>query len=132
MISMAGIAIGVMTVIVVISVMNGFEKELKELYALIDLPNIELSDSTNYISWESREGIGDHPSPIKRKISSNNIDTPVETYLIQAKHFPGWFKNRKGELKHVKEWKKKWKDKGFKVNEFAPPRDCDDHYPPKL
>ena len=30
MISMAGIAIGVMTVIVVISVMNGFDKELKE------------------------------------------------------------------------------------------------------
>jgi len=107
------------------------EKELKELYALIDLPNIELSDSTNYISWENRDGTGEDPSPIKRKISSNNIPHPVETYLIRAKHFPGWFKNKKGQLKHIKDWKKKWVDKKFNVNEFAPPRDYSDFYPPK-
>lgn len=108
------------------------DKELKELYALIDLPNIELSDSTNNISWaKKRGGIGDHPSPIKRKLESNNIDTGVETYLIQAKHFPGWFKNRKGQLKHIKEWEQKWKDNRNKPHEFAPPRDFSDFYPPK-
>jgi hypothetical protein len=107
------------------------EKKLKELYALIDLPNIELSDSTNYISWESRDKKGDHPSPIKRKISSNKIETPVNTYLIRAKHFPGWFKNRKGQLKHIKEWRDEWRNRYNSTNEFAPPRDYSDHYPPK-
>ena len=104
------------------------EKDLKDLYALIDLPNIELGDSNNYISWDNRDGKGDHPSPIKRKISSNSIDTPVETYLIRAKHFPGWFKNKSGELKHIKEWRKKWVDHRNKPHEFAPPRDYKDFY----
>ncbi len=104
------------------------EKDLKDLYALIDLPNIELGDSNNYINWESRDGIGDHPSPIKRKISSNSIDTPVETYLIRAKHFPGWFKNKSGELKHIKEWKQKWVGNPHR---FAPPRDYKDFYTTK-
>lgn len=108
------------------------EKKLNDLYVLIDLPNIELTDSGNYISWEKRNGVGEHPSPIKRKIELEGIDNLVDTYLIEAKHFPGWFINDKGRLKHIKEWKRKWIDKKLKVDKFAPPRDYSDHYPLRI
>ena len=105
------------------------EKQINELYVLIDLPNIEISERGNYINWEKIKGFGDHPSPIKRKIELEGIQNPLETYLIKAKHFPGWFIDRKGQLKHIKEWKQRWLDKKLKINKFAPPRDYNDVYP---
>jgi lipoprotein-releasing system permease protein len=53
-ISMAGIALGVMTVIVVISVMNGFDKELKErMLGSVSHATISSYEDEFIIGWES-------------------------------------------------------------------------------
>jgi lipoprotein-releasing system permease protein len=53
-ISMAGIAIGVMTVIVVISVMNGFDKELKErMLGSVSHATISSYEDDFIVGWES-------------------------------------------------------------------------------
>src|SRR5690554_1734583 len=100
------------------------EKELNNLVCLIGVPHMALNESFNTPNWKNH--------PIKTALENTGETGTSSDYMIVGTHFPKWFKNKKGELKTVLEWKELWekesrKNKGVPtINEFAPPRDISD------
>lgn len=100
------------------------EKELNNLVCLIGVPHMALNESFNTPNWKNH--------PIKTALENTGETGTSSDYMIVGTHFPKWFKNKKGELKTVIEWKELWekesrKNKGIPtINEFAPPRDIFD------
>ncbi len=102
------------------------EKELNNLVCLIGVPHMALNESFNTPNWKNH--------PIKTALE--NAGEPSKgvqyDYMIIGTHFPKWFKNRKGELKTISQWKEMWEKEGRKhngtptINDFAPPRDASD------
>lgn len=101
-----------------------YEKELKNLVCLISVPHMALNEVFNTPNWKNH--------PIKKALEKKGETVEPSDYMIVGTHFPKWFKNRKGELKTVLEWKKLWEKESRKnkgrptINEFAPPRDIYD------
>lgn len=108
------------------------EKELNNLVCLIGVPHMALNESFNTPNWKNH--------PIKTALENTGESGTSSDYMIVATHFPKWFKNRKGELKQISQWKDLWEKEGRKHNgtptmsDFAPPRDATDfinEYPRK-
>lgn len=108
------------------------EKELNNLVCLIGVPHMALNESFNTPNWKNH--------PIKTALENTGESGTSSDYMIVATHFPKWFKNRKGELKQISQWKDLWEKEGRKRNgtptmsDFAPPRDATDfinEYPRK-
>lgn len=103
-----------------------FEKKLNNLVCLLGVPNMSLNETFNTPNWDSH--------PIRRALErTGDSEIGPGHFMIVGTHFPKWFKNRKGELKTVDEWFKKW-EKHSRLNqgkpflsEFAPPRDINDY-----
>lgn len=89
------------------------EKELQELICLIAIPNIALNEHFNFPNWK------DHP--INKVLDGNGR---AEDYMVKGTHFPKWFINDKGDLKHYNDWKRLWIGKNLGVEKFVPPRDA--------
>lgn len=94
------------------------EQGLVNLVCLIDVPNMSLNESFNTANWENH--------PIKVKL---NLEVGAQDYMVSGTHFPKWFKDSKGNLKKIKEWKDQWNAKRIQngnglpsINHFAPPR----------
>lgn len=100
------------------------EKELKNLVCLIGVPHMALNESFNTPNWKNH--------PIKTALENAGETGTSNDYMIVGTHFPKWFKNRKGELKQISNWKDMWEKEGRKhngtpsINDFAPPRDASD------
>lgn len=100
------------------------EKELKNLVCLIGVPHMALNESFNTPNWKNH--------PIKTALENSGESGTSNDYMIIGTHFPKWFKNRKGELKNISQWKEMWEKEGRKNNgtptkdDFAPPRDASD------
>jgi hypothetical protein len=100
------------------------EKELNNLVCLIGVPHMALNESFNTPNWKNH--------PIKKALENAGETGTSSDYMIVGTHFPKWFKNRKGELKKVSQWKEMWEKEGRKhngtptINDFAPPRDASD------
>ena len=83
-----------------------------------------LNESFNTPNWKNH--------PIKKALENAGETGISSDYMIVGTHFPKWFKNRKGELKKVSQWKAMWEKEGRKhngtptINDFAPPRDASD------
>lgn len=102
------------------------EKELNNLVCLIGVPHMTLNESFNTPNWKS------HPIKTALETSGENTKGVQFDYMIVGTHFPKWFKNKKGELKEISEWRKMWEKEGKKnggtptISDFAPPRDASD------
>jgi len=100
------------------------EKELNNLVCLIGIPHMALNESFNTPKWKNH--------PIKTALESAGETGKSCDYMIVGTHFPKWFKNRKGELKNILQWKEIWEKEGRRhngtptLNDFAPPRDASD------
>jgi len=100
------------------------EKELNNLVCLIGIPHMSLNESFNTPNWKNH--------PIKKALESTGETGFSNDYMIVGTHFPKWFKNRKGELKKISEWRELWEKEGRKhrgtpsIKDFAPPRDASD------
>lgn len=100
------------------------EKDLNNLVCLIGVPHMALNESFNTPNWKNH--------PIKKALDNAGDTGTSSDYMIVGTHFPKWFKNRKGELKNISDWKKMWEKEGRKhngtptINDFAPPRDATD------
>jgi len=100
------------------------EKDLKNLVCLIGVPHMALNESFNTPNWKNH--------PIKIALENSGESGTSNDYMIVGTHFPKWFKNRKGELKSISQWKEMWEKEGRKNNgtptkdDFAPPRDASD------
>lgn len=100
------------------------EKELNNLVCLIGVPHMALNESFNTPNWKNH--------PIKRALENAGETGISSDYMIVGTHFPKWFKNKKGELKKISQWKEMWEKEGRKhdgtptMNDFAPPRDATD------
>ena len=100
------------------------EKELNNLVCLIGVPHMALNESFNTPNWKNH--------PIKTALENSGESGTSNDYMIVGTHFPKWFKNRKGELKNISQWKEMWEKEGRKNNgtptkdDFAPPRDASD------
>lgn len=100
------------------------EKELNNLVCLIEVPHMTLNESFNTPNWKNH--------PIKIALENSGETGTSNDYMIVGTHFPKWFKNRKGELKNISQWKEMWEKEGRKhngiptINDFAPPRDASD------
>ncbi|MDW9382502.1 DUF1998 domain-containing protein [Chryseobacterium sp. JV558] len=102
------------------------EKDLINLVCLIGIPHMSLNESSNTPNWKN------HPIKTALEASGENAKGAQFDYMITGTHFPKWFKNRKGELKEISEWKGLWEKESRKnggtpsINDFAPPRDATD------
>ena len=102
------------------------EKELNNLICLIGIPHMSLNEISNTPNWKN------HPIKTALETSGENSKGAQFDYMITGTHFPKWFKNRKGELKEISEWKELWEKEGRRnggtpsINDFAPPRDATD------
>ncbi|MFN8267918.1 MAG: DUF1998 domain-containing protein [Chitinophagales bacterium] len=100
------------------------EKELNNLVCLIGVPHMALNESFNTPNWKNH--------PIKTALENTGESGTSNDYMIVGTHFPKWFKNRKGELKNISQWKEMWEKEGRRnngtptINDFAPPRDASD------
>jgi hypothetical protein len=100
------------------------EKELNNVVCLIGVPHMALNESFNTPKWKNH--------PIKKALENAGETGTSSDYMIVGTHFPKWFKNRRGELKKVSQWKAMWEKEGRKhngtptINDFAPPRDASD------
>lgn len=100
------------------------EKELNNLVCLIGVPHMALNESFNTPSWKNH--------PIKIALENVGESGTSSDYMIVGTHFPKWFKNKKGELRQITQWKELWEKEGRKHNgtpamsDFAPPRDASD------
>jgi hypothetical protein len=89
------------------------EKELPELVCLITIPNIALNEHFNFPNWR------DHP--INKLFEGS---AKADDYMVKGTHFPKWFINDKGDLKHYNDWKRMWVKKNLGLDKFVPPRDA--------
>lgn len=100
------------------------EKELSGLVCLIGVPHMALNETLNTPNWSNH--------PIKAALQDSGETGISSDYMIAGTHFPKWFKNHKGELKHILDWREMWKKESHKnkgipsMNDFAPPRDATD------
>lgn len=100
------------------------EKKLNNLVCLIEVPHMTLNESFNTPNWKNH--------PIKIALENSGESGTSNDYMIVGTHCPKWFKNRKGELKNISQWKEMWEKEGRKhngiptSNDFAPPRDASD------
>lgn len=100
------------------------EKELNNLVCLVGVPHMALNESYNTPNWANH--------PIKAALENAGETGRSNDYMIVGTHFPKWFKNRKGELKTIMNWRELWQKEGRKhngtptMNDFAPPRDATD------
>ena len=101
------------------------EKELNNLVCLIGVPHMALNESFNTPNWKNH--------PIRKALENAGETGFSKDYMIVGTHFPKWFKNRKGKLKQISEWREIWIKEGRKhkgtpsINDFAPPRDATDY-----
>lgn len=100
------------------------EKELNNLICLLGIPHMTLNEAFNTPNWKN------HPIRIALEKTGDNANP--SDFMIIGSHFPKWFKNNKGELKKLVDWKKIWekecKKHGgiLKLDHFVPPRDGND------
>jgi hypothetical protein len=100
------------------------EKGLNNLVCLVGIPHLTLNEAFNTPNWKNH--------PIKVALEKTGENGNPSDFMIPGTHFPKWFKNDKGELKKLEEWKKNWekevrKQEGvLKLEHFAPPRDGND------
>ncbi len=97
------------------------EKELENLVCLVGIPHMALNERFNTPNWKNH--------PIKVALENSGDTGTSSEFMIRGTHFPKWFKNNKGDLKKLDEWKSLWetecnKHSGMlKMDHFAPPRD---------
>lgn len=97
------------------------EKEVDNLMCLVGIPHMSLSETFNKPNWDNH--------PIRNALrnageADDSTKYAYNNYMINASLFPKWFKNKKGELKKLNEWKTIWgKNNDYR---FAPPRDAND------
>ena len=102
------------------------EKELENLVCLICIPHMALNESFNTPNWKN------HPIWAALESAGEPTKGVQVDYMIVGTHFPKWFKNRKGGLKTLSQWKEMWGKEGRRhkgtptINDFAPPRDATD------
>jgi len=100
------------------------EKQLPNLVCLLGIPHMSLNENFNTPNWKTH--------PINQALQKADITGFASDYMINGSHFPKWFKNSKGELKKITEWKQNWLNECKKQNgvltldHFAPPRDSGD------
>ena len=102
------------------------EINLEKLECLVAIPQMSLNENFNSISWTKTIDGQIKPShPIASALYDFTGNTGrAQDYQIQGTHFPKWFRNDKGELMDIFDWKKRWIDNGKSINSFAPPRDA--------
>lgn len=102
------------------------EKELQNLECLVAIPQMTINENSNSVLWTKQVNEQIKPShPIASALYDFTGNTGrAQDYQIQATHFPKWFRNDKGELMEISEWKQRWKDNENPINTFAPPRDA--------
>jgi len=97
------------------------EISLPKLSRLVAVPHLVLND------WNT-PNTKKHPINLryKEKYAEEN-HFKDKHFVIPAIHFPRWFKNKKGILKKIEDWKSDW-DNEYPRNDnyFAPPRDVKD------
>lgn len=103
------------------------EKELQKLECLVAIPQMAINENSNSISWTKKTDRKIEPNhPIASAlIEFTGQPGRAQDYQIQGTHFPKWFRNDKGVLMEISDWKKRWIDKGNSINSFAPPRDAE-------
>lgn len=100
------------------------EKDLKNLVCLIGIPHMTLNEAFNTPNWKNH--------PIRIALDKTGENGNPSDFMILGTHFPKWFKNVKGELKKLDEWKRIWEKECrkhggiLKLDHFAPPRDGND------
>jgi len=103
------------------------EKELKQLACLIEIPHMTLSESFNTPNWIN------HPIRNALERIGENTKGAASQYMVKGTHFPKWFRNKKGELKKLREWYALWNKEcakypiEMKLEHYAPPRDASDY-----
>jgi hypothetical protein len=100
------------------------EKGLDNLVCLVGIPHMSLNESFNTPKWEN------NPIQVALKKSGEPHQGRSKDYMINATHFPKWFKNSQGHLKRIGDWESLW-DKEcrkypnkIKKSNFSPPRDA--------
>lgn len=102
------------------------EKDFGSLICLVGIPHMALNESFNTPKWKN------HPIRTALQNSGEQFEGVSGQYMINSTHFPKWFKNKKGELKKLSEWRQIWLSECHKQNgvltieHFAPPRDGND------
>jgi hypothetical protein len=96
------------------------DKDLKNLLCLGAIPHLSLNDSFNSINIKD--------NPIIARLKEKGIDKKPTDFTVPGTHFPKWFRNRHGELREYKDWKRDWIKVQKLADFFAPPRDANDAY----
>lgn len=100
------------------------EKNLENLVCLVGIPHMALNESFNTPNWKN------HPIRTALQNTGEQYEGVSSHYMINATHFPKWFKNSDGELKLIREWFAIWEKEcrkypdTLKLDNFAPPRDA--------
>lgn len=111
------------------------EKNLDNLVCLVGIPHMALDDNFNTPIWTKKinnQTLPSHPIAVALNKAGENFIGVYSNYQIQGMHFPKWFKNKKGDLKKIEEWKNIWIEECRNHNgiltleHFAPPRDGKD------
>ena len=111
------------------------EKHLDNLVCLVGIPHMALDENFNTPKWTKKinnQTLPSHPIAVALNNTGENYIGAYSNYQIQGIHFPKWFKNKKGDLKKIDDWKKIWIDECRNHNgiltleHFAPPRDGKD------
>jgi hypothetical protein len=109
------------------------EKKLENLVCLIGIPNMALDENFNTPKWTKKinnQILPSHPIAIALNNAGEDYKTAYSSFQVQGTHFPKWFKNDKGELKKISEWKSLWEAEckkypdTLKLSNFVPPRDA--------
>ena len=97
-VSIGGIALGVMTMIVVLSVMNGFQKEVAERSIALAFHNQILNDEKGYVEdWQTLMDVSDQQENVigsapfiegQGLVNSSGAMLPVKVYGIDPIHEP--------------------------------------------
>jgi hypothetical protein len=111
------------------------EKHFDNLVCLVGIPHMALDENFNTPKWTKKinnQTLPSHPIAVALNNTGENYIGAYSNYQIQGIHFPKWFKNKKGDLKKIDDWKKIWIDECRNHNgiltleHFAPPRDGKD------
>lgn len=111
------------------------EKHFDNLVCLVGIPHMALEENFNTPKWTKKinnQTLPSHPIAVALNNTGENYIGAYSNYQIQGIHFPKWFKNKKGDLKKIDDWKKIWIDECRNHNgiltleHFAPPRDGKD------